>query len=403
MEARKRWKPNFFFSRGLRTIALTAVFFSALQSALGSAKVGGGSNRANSITIKNRRAGKLYSAQCGQVWQGQYARLHAAILEDEPSRQRLAVVKAHKNGLGDRLTAAVTIFYYALLSGRAFRIDWHGASSEATLATVMEKPNVDWEAAEDLAGMWPEARTVVFEINTGAVDKLFYNPYHRQQLFEWGLRPETAVGCALNYLFKPRPEVLELVHENFKALRNPDALKIGIQVRMGDAWLQNKPYGVCDREIDHDDLGRWFRCASKVEEEYRVEGMPVHWYMVSDCPALRYKAAKKYGPKVLLPSQELVTEHITYSTGNTTKDLLAIQTAFAEQWLLGMTDFQVITEESSFGRLAALRSLRFRSVYTMRSPEAMAERSRNDSWECKRSEFDTFEEVAVKHPWVKVL
>jgi hypothetical protein len=52
MEARKRWKPNFFFSRGLRTIALTAVIFSALQSALGSAKVGGGSIRANSITIK---------------------------------------------------------------------------------------------------------------------------------------------------------------------------------------------------------------------------------------------------------------------------------------------------------------------------------------------------------------
>lgn len=66
---------------------------------------------------QNRRAGKLHSAQCGQVWQGQYARLHAAILDDEPFRQRLAVVKAHKNGLGDRLTAAVTIFYYALLSG----------------------------------------------------------------------------------------------------------------------------------------------------------------------------------------------------------------------------------------------------------------------------------------------
>lgn len=52
MEARKRRKPNFFFSRELRTIALTAVFFSALQSALGSAKVGSGTNRANSITIK---------------------------------------------------------------------------------------------------------------------------------------------------------------------------------------------------------------------------------------------------------------------------------------------------------------------------------------------------------------
>lgn len=64
---------------------------------------------------------------------------------------------------------------------------------------------------------------------------------------------------------------------------------------------------------------------------------------------------------------------------------------------------QIITEESSFGRLAALRSLRFRSVFTMRSPEATAERSRNASWECMRENFDSFQEVAVNHPWVKVL
>ncbi len=100
--------------------------------------------------------------------------------------------------------------------GRAFRINWRGASAEATLAAVMEKANVDWEAARgDVAGgggtqyvdwwlidghhppdatdfkvfgganlsdMWPDARTVVFDINTGAVEKLFYNPYHRQQV-----------------------------------------------------------------------------------------------------------------------------------------------------------------------------------------------------------------------------
>ena len=36
----------------------------------------------------------------------------------------------------------------------------------------------------------------------------------------------------------------------------------------------------------------------QVEQEYKVEGMPVLWYVVSDCPALRYKAAKKYGLKV---------------------------------------------------------------------------------------------------------
>ncbi len=37
-----------------------------------------------------------------------------------------------------------------------------------------------------------------------------------------------------------------------------------MQVRMGDAWLKNKEYGDCNREIDYEDLGRWFRCASKV-------------------------------------------------------------------------------------------------------------------------------------------
>ncbi|EIE18113.1 hypothetical protein COCSUDRAFT_60600 [Coccomyxa subellipsoidea C-169] len=131
--------------------------------------------------------------------------------------------------------------------------------------------------------------------------------------------------------------------------------------------------------------------------------MPVRWYVVSDCPSLRYKAADKYGPKVLLPTRELVTDHIFYKSGNRTRDMLAFRTAFAEQWLLGMTDFQVITEESTFGRLAALRSLRFRSVYTIRGAEAMAARGRNASWECVRSEFDNFEEVAVNHPWVKVL
>jgi hypothetical protein len=50
------------------------------------------------------------------------------------------------------------------------------------------------------------------------------------QLFEWGLRPETAVGCVLNYLFRPREEVLDLVRDSYEALQDSSALKIGIQV-----------------------------------------------------------------------------------------------------------------------------------------------------------------------------
>lgn len=60
--------------------------------------------------------------------------------------------------------------------------------------------------------------------------------------------------------------------------------------------------------------------------------------------------------QVLLPSSKLVTEHITFQSGNSTRDKLAFQTAFAEQWLLGMTDFQVAAMHtlcSSFVKFAA--------------------------------------------------
>ncbi|CAL8469091.1 g8632 [Coccomyxa elongata] len=383
------------------------------------------------------RSGSKYGAQCGKGWQEQYTLLHATILQSKPAKQRLAIVELHKNGLGDRLTSAITIFYFALLSGRAFRIDWKGASNDVALTSALEKPNVDWEfkagdlegqegtqrvnwfqkdgywpqhtepfdafGGNDLALMWREARAVVFAINTGVVDTLFYNPYHRQQLFEWGLMPETAVGCALDFLFRPRAEVLDLVRDVHAQLRDSGALKLGIQIRLGDDYLKDKPRGTCDEAVDDEHVERWFRCAAKVEEEYRVEGRPVYWYIVSDCPSLRTEAAKLYGAKVLLPSHEMVTEHIEHASGNATRDRLAFRTTVAEQWLFGMTDFQVITERSSFGRLAALRSLRFRSVFTVRSAEALAERGRNIStWECSRANFDGFEDVAVRHNWVKI-
>jgi len=58
-----------------------------------------------------------YSPHCGNVWQKQYARLHSATLASERSTQRFAVVDLYRNGLGDRLTAAVTVFYFALFTG----------------------------------------------------------------------------------------------------------------------------------------------------------------------------------------------------------------------------------------------------------------------------------------------
>lgn len=80
---------------------------------------------------------------------------------------------------------------------------------------------------------------------------------------------------------------------------------------------------------------------AQVEEQYRVRGQEVLWYVVSDCARLRSKAAERYGAKVLLPGGEAPVEHLNFASGNATRDLLSFRVAFAEQWLLGMTDFQV--------------------------------------------------------------
>lgn len=56
-------------------------------------------------------------AHCRGRWQADYTRLHAALLSAPHSRQHIAVVDLSRNGLADRLTTAISLFYFSLLSG----------------------------------------------------------------------------------------------------------------------------------------------------------------------------------------------------------------------------------------------------------------------------------------------
>jgi hypothetical protein len=56
---------------------------------------------------------------CG-TWQGEYVALHRAILEGR-APQRFAVAFT-ASGLSDALVGTVSVFYYALLTGRAFQV-----------------------------------------------------------------------------------------------------------------------------------------------------------------------------------------------------------------------------------------------------------------------------------------
>lgn len=75
----------------------------------------------------------------------------------------------------------------------------------------------------------------------GVTLRLFDNPVAKPRLLEMGLRPETAFGCALNFLLQPHPIVREQFAHEFEVLSNPSLLKIGIQVRFMLHWCCLQP------------------------------------------------------------------------------------------------------------------------------------------------------------------
>ena len=93
----------------------------------------------------DRRAADL----CGHGWQDLYAQLHHAMLSRESSHApRYAVSLAVETGLADRIIGALSIFYYSLLSGRAFQMATY--DDVLGLDAVFDPGRVDWRLRDAL-------------------------------------------------------------------------------------------------------------------------------------------------------------------------------------------------------------------------------------------------------------
>ncbi|BDA46557.1 hypothetical protein COCOBI_09-0090 [Coccomyxa sp. Obi] len=116
----------------------------------------------------------------------------------------------------------------------------------------------------------------------------------------------------------------------------------------------------------------------------------VIWYVMSDCEGLPFRAAEAFGDKVLLPSPAARVDHIDHATSNRTHDELVLRSTFAEHHLFSLTDFQVITDSSSYGKMAALASLRSRSIFVVKTLFKVDGKPHG----CFRSNYDSFEYLA---------
>lgn len=110
-----------------------------------------------------------------------------------------------------------------------------------------------------------------------------------------GLTPETAFGCALDFLFRPRPEIMELIKPGIQEFKNSRALTIGVHIRVGDHVLHGK-----DNTNVHAPNILNFDCAKQIEEYNSMFSTNnAVWLLVSDSEVLRQHAKKMYGRKVI--------------------------------------------------------------------------------------------------------
>lgn len=367
----------------------------------------------------HRRAGRTADAVAAQPahrhvcgdWQDGYTALHQRILTGKaPARYAVARGIA-SSGLADTLIGTITVFLFALLTDRAFQV-WH---PELRLEDAYSQPSVNWTHApadegstvrwmltplgaseqpkyftademawfdatvldalrfKDPAEVSGGAPHIEFVTHFGLVLPLFDNPFVRRRLYQMGLRPDTAFGCAFNYLFEPHAEVLKPYAAILREVSNPHILKIGVHIRLGDEVFGNDT--LSEHLIAKADP--FLDCAQQIESSLAVHGQPVKWILFSDSTALRQHIRAAYPGKVVTPEQGSA-QHVLKSKGG--GGAQSVRTAVAENWLLGQVDAFVLTAISGFGRIAVFRSLLTQSAYIVADAKRTCGVKDYDSW-----------------------
>lgn len=330
---------------------------------------------------------------CGSTWQEEYMKLHDDILNNRRPPKYLVYFCGGKKygcgGYGNRLGAITSLFYLAVITGRAFLIDW---KSTVPIAEYLQPKNIQWnfpisklhhlkanyhywgkgdhqlvnrdsQRSSDKFSLfrdWLEGTDLEKYLDSPVevVTSLWYfAPSFRQHKFAerlanmLGVKAKghrySLVGCAFDFLFQRTPgfdKTLSAARESLHL--NTNVPRIGIHIRMGDASSFSQ--GSLDQRTS--DFSNFFTCAKKLESaiiqsDKNASRADIKWFLATDNSEVKQHALRTYPNKVV--SLAVKVEHINFREPS----MEGMTGVLLDHTLLSECDFLVLSD-SSFSKTA---------------------------------------------------
>ena len=358
---------------------------------------------------------KIYNPPeiCGKEWQSRYQALHQDIINNrrEPKFLVYSCPWTTKGkgegccGYGNRIYAMVSLFYLAILTDRAFLINW---KAPKPLEHFLMPNSINWtfsiphlktrkhywrtgghtkhakdgwltKNTSEVIGFMRKENVQAYldkpvEIATSNLYFVENGMQRNKQLMQRakelkispllpGSQRYAMIGCAYDFLFNKSPSLQKALENTRNALREKSALVIGIHIRLGD--LQ---FGRNFTRVPESDFQKYFSCAEKIERDvFNLDGNKVNtrqtrWFLAADNVLVKDYARKHFAEKVI--TAENKPEHLDlFKKGEKPPSDEGMLGVLHDHFMLAECDFLVLSE-SSFGRTAVGLGMRSSKTYT---------------------------------------
>ncbi|KAI8603075.1 hypothetical protein EDD21DRAFT_403149 [Dissophora ornata] len=167
-------------------------------------------------------------------------------------------------------------------------------------------------------------------------------------------------GCLLDVLIQPKLELLQLIHPYATLFKLPAIFSVGIYIR--------PMQGVAESEQDVGERGRARKSQKSISKDREIaqgfapkrKGQKIVYVVVSEDTVIPrvMESQEEWDEEVIIPKWVIPKERPQQQPRHQSSQISKQQQAVLENWVLSKTDFQVVSDQSDFAKVAVWRTRR---------------------------------------------